>query len=56
MEARVVVVVDGGGELRVVGRGCGGLFPTCATGVIYLLNNLTTICPISSAGSRVISN
>jgi hypothetical protein len=25
--------------LRVVSWGCGGLFPTCAAGVIYFLNN-----------------
>ena len=53
MGARVVVVVDGG-ELRVVGWGCGGLFPTCAAGVIYLLNNPTILRPIGSAGWRVV--
>ena len=49
----LVIVVDGG-ELRVVGWGCGGLFPTCVAGVIYLLNNLTILCSIGSAGWRVV--
>jgi hypothetical protein len=40
--------------LRVVGWGCGGLFPTCAAGIIYFLNNHMVICPISSAGWRVV--
>ena len=40
--------------LRVVGWGSGGLFPTRAAGVIYFQNNVTLVCPISSAGWCVI--
>jgi hypothetical protein len=40
--------------LLVVGWGGGGLFPTCAAGVIYFQNNATLVCPISSAGWCVI--
>ena len=40
--------------LRVVSWGCGGLFPTCAAGVIYFLNNPVLLRPIGSAGWRVV--
>jgi hypothetical protein len=49
-----VVIVDGGERLRVVGWGCGGLFPTCTAGVIYFLNNIVLICPISLVGWCVV--
>ena len=49
-----VVIVDGGERLRVVGWGYGGLFPTCTAGVIYFLNNIVLICPISLVGWCVV--
>ena len=45
-----VVVDDGEEGLRVVGRGCGGLFPTRDMGIIYFLNNQQFTCPVSSTG------
>ena len=42
MPVIAVVVIDGGG-LKVVGWGCGSLFPTRATGIVYFLNNLRIV-------------
>jgi len=50
----LVIVVDGGERVEGSGLGCGSLFPTCAAGVIYSLNNPSVICPISSAGWHVV--
>jgi hypothetical protein len=48
-----VVVVDGRG-LRVEGCGCGCLFPTHVIGIIYFQQYICHLCPVSSAGYRVV--
>jgi hypothetical protein len=46
----LMVVREGGG----LWDGCGGLFPTYTINIIYFLNYLNQLCPVSSAGYHVV--